>query len=281
MNQLPVFLKFRPAAMLVGLGLLCVASAETEDAGEAKAEKKPVAELSEGRKELTLPGIKVYIKERFVDVDSRVCLDSGMLELIACTKDSKEHEALIAVDAKAAHIHAALLLIGATPGNPAIRKRIDGPNSRWIDMPPRGQGIDAFLVFENEIGVPTEYPIKDFIRRAEDDEFYGITDEEVEAGESKEFPTNTFLFAGSHVFKDGKSEPVYLSDESGNVISLATFGDELLCLPGIHVHSNGGLVWEANSERLPPLDTKVILRLKPQFSTPEVPEEKTTKSTKD
>jgi|AntRauTorckE6833_2_1112554.scaffolds.fasta_scaffold15506_2 hypothetical protein len=261
------------------LGLLCLNPAVAEEAAAGKEPaENPLAELSEGREELKLPGIRVLIKERYVDVDSKVCLDSGMLELIACTKDSKEHESLIAIDAKAAHVHAALLLIGARPGNPATSKRVDGEQVRWIHVPPRGQNIDVFLVLENKEGVPTEYPISHFLTRAEEHEVY-TTEEDEE--KPKEFPTNTFLFAGSHVFKDGESEPVYLSDESGNVISIATFGDELLCLPGFHEHGNEGLVWEIDSEKLPPLGTKVILRLKPQFANAGPPEEKKTNDTKD
>ena len=42
----------------------------------------------------------------------------------------------------------------------------------------------------------------------------------------------------------------YACEYSGNVISISTFGDELLCLPGIHGHANDELAWEVNSEKL-------------------------------
>jgi len=65
------------------------------------------------------------IEERCVDVESSVCLRHGLLELIVCTKGTKEHESIIMIEAKPSHIHTALLLLGAVPGNPAMRKPID------------------------------------------------------------------------------------------------------------------------------------------------------------
>jgi len=54
-----------------------------------------------------------------------------------------------------------------------------------------------------------------------------------------------------------------LANLSGNVISIATFGDELLCLPGVHSHANGLLAWEVDSTDLPAVGSSVILRLRP------------------
>jgi hypothetical protein len=235
--------------------------------GKAEPNAEELIKLSQNREELAMPGMKIMVKKGYIDVDAKVCLTEGMLELIACTKDSKEHEALISVEPKAAHIHAALLLIGAQPGNPAMRKEVeteDGP--RWIDIPPRGQEIDVYLVFNDEEGKLQEYPIKQFIRKGEEDPYDLDVGEpkKKEDKEEKKFPTNTFLFTGSHVFKDGESDPVYLADESGNVISLSTFGDELLALPGVHANNNERLVWGVDSTYLPALETKIILRLKPK-----------------
>jgi hypothetical protein len=212
---------------------------------------------------LELPGLKIRVKERCVDVDATVCLETGMLELIACTKGSKEHEAIISVDAKAAHIHAALLLLGAKPGNPAMRKPVDKEGTRWVDLPPRGGEVDVFLVFKGEDGVMKEHPISDFLIRAADD-FSGNPAPE-EDPKKRRFPTHTFLFAGSHLWKNGDQPPQYLADESGNVLSLATFGDELLCLPGVHANENDGLVWEVDSTHLPAMGKKVLMRLRPKL----------------
>jgi len=234
-------------------------------AGEPQAEE-PQVWISPDRGEIVMPGMRILIKKGCVDVDAKVCLTEGMLELIACTKDSKEHEAIIAIEPRAKHVHAALLLIGAQPGNPAMTREIqtaDGP--RWLDLPPRGQEIDLYLVFKNKAGEMEERPINQFIIRGRDESITGeLEPEDEENREDRAFPTHTFLFVGSRIFKDGKNDPVYLADKSGNVISLATFGDELLCLPGVHGHDNEGLVWAVDPTHLPELDSQVILRLKPK-----------------
>jgi hypothetical protein len=243
--------------------------AKQPELAEKKVEEKakePEVKLSKNREERVMPGMKILVKKGYVDIDAKVCLTDGMLELIACTKDSKEHEALISIEPKAAHIHAALLLVGAQAGNPAMRKEVETPDGpRWFDVEPRGQEVDVYLVFANKAGVMEEHPIKKFLIKGREHLIPGDEEEETEQQKAaRAFPTHTFLFVGSHVFKDGESDPIYLADESGNVISLATFGDEVLALPGVHGHDNEGLVWAVDPTHLPELDTKVILRLKPK-----------------
>lgn len=133
---------------------------------------------------MQFPGVAIDLKERCVDIEVTICLDRGMLELVACTKGGKEHESIVAV---------------------AADKKVD-----------------------------------------------------------LRFPTNTFLFAGSHLMVNGPGPRKYLSDESGHVISIGTFGDELLCLAGVHSHQNGALEWQVNAAGLPSVGTKVTLRLRPK-----------------
>lgn len=230
-------------------------------AGEEPAPApKPASELEAALERLKLPGVKINMKERCVDVESHICLEAGMLELIACTVDSKEHESIIAIDALPKHVHTALLLLGARPGNPAMRKAIDDEGMRWIDIPPQGDPVDVFLVVNDEEGKPVERPISDFLVPSE--EFEGGPAD----GEDAKFPTHTFLFAGSVLHGDGEGPRKYLSDLSGNVISISTFGDEVLCLPGIHSHANGRLAWQVDGTHLPGVGGKVTLRLRPQIA---------------
>jgi hypothetical protein len=72
-----------------------------------------------------------------------------------------------------------------------------------------------------------------------------------------------FLFAGSHLIGQEGTPKTYLADQSGSVISLSTFGDELLCLPQIYGHENHALRWEVNPKHLPQVGTQVLLRIKP------------------
>ena len=45
------------------------------------------------------------------------------------------------------------------------------------------------------------------------------------------------------------------------MISIATFGDELLCLPGTHTKDNDVLMWQVDASKLPQVGSKVMLRL--------------------
>jgi hypothetical protein len=198
---------------------------------------------------LKLPGVKINPDERYVDVDAKVCLREGALELVVCTSGTKEHESIFSVEARPMHVHAALLLIGAKPGNPAGRRKLE--NGGWIDVPPRGGEVDFSVVIINEEGKPNETPIQDFMVSTADP--------------NKKFPTSTFLFAGSRLIPQEEGPRLYLCEQSGNVISLSTFGDELLCLPDVYGHQNGALLWEVVGDKLPKIGSKVILRLRPKF----------------
>lgn len=230
--------------------------ANPEPPADGVAFKPPVTPPAQAIK---LPGLVINVERRSVDVEASVCLEQGALELIACTKDSKEHESIVVVEAKPIHIHTALLLLGARNGNPAMRKPINEEQTRWIDVPPQGDLIDVFLVFKDAQDKVIERPISDFITRSEDHADHpgaGHADAEPAA----RFP-HTFIFAGSHLHGEGKAPRQYLADLSGNVISISTFGDELLCLPAIHSHENGALVWQIDSTHLPKIGSKVTLRL--------------------
>jgi hypothetical protein len=232
----------------------------TNKQGSMKAARKPVK----------LPGMVVdYFEKRCVDLEGTICLDKGLLELIACTKGSKEHESIVAVSARAMHIHMGLLLLGANNGHPAMRKPVDEEKTRWVNVPPRGDSIDVFLVTTNKDGKLIEKPISDFIVRSSGrvDEVDGtviVAPDQTEKRGGKEETSlpHTFIFAGSHLRDNGPGPRQYLADLSGNVISIASFGDELLCLPFHQTQENGALMWQVKPGALPKVGTKITLRLR-------------------
>jgi hypothetical protein len=59
------------------------------------------------------------------------------------------------------------------------------------------------------------------------------------------------------------------------VISIATFGDEVLCLPEVHSSENGALMWSIDSTHLPAVSSKIILRLRPQAKPADKGDKKT------
>ena len=246
------------------LAIVVLLSANLVHADEATAGKP-------ARKPVKLPGIVIDFEKRCVDLEATICLDRGFLELIACVKGSKEHESIVVVSAKVLHIHTALLLLGAKTGNPAMRKQVGEEEKRWVDIPPRGDLIDVLLVTTNKNGKATERPISDFIVRSSErvDEVDGavitaLNQTEKRGHETEARLPHTFLFAGSHLRDNGPGPRQYLADLSGNVISIATFGDELLCLPFHQTQENDALMWRIKRKSLPKVGTKVTLRLRPK-----------------
>ena len=249
------------------LTMFFVALGVVESSSEALSTDRPGAAggstnaaLQAAVEKLKFPGVTINIQERCVDVEGSVCLHRGTLELVACTQGTKEHESIVALAAKPMHLHAALLLLGAKPGSPATRQQLGDQAERWFDVPPSGGPVDVFLVLKDNEGKVVEHPISDFI--APSNKRSGPS---ASADKPAKFPTHTFLFAGSVLDGDGPGPRRYLSDESGNVISLSTFGDEVLCLPAIHSQDAEALLWQVNPANLPAVGSNVTLRLRPQL----------------
>lgn len=269
MPLLTRFLRVTLLALLVsalGGGPTAAAEEKPPRRGNEAAEVRPAnPALEEAIRKLKLPGVTINLEGRFVDIEAVICLDRGMLELVACTKGSKEHESIVAIEARPMHIHTALLLLGTKAGNPAILRPPRGEEQGWINQPPRGGGVEVFLVFPDKAGKLAEHPISRFITRSPA-EAEVRRDDPADQRKDGTFPTHTFLFAGSRLVGDGPDPRRYLSDESGNVISVVTFGDELLCLPEIHSDQKNSLEWQVNAAGLPAVGTQVTLRLRPQAS---------------
>lgn len=263
-------LRLRALALTLSIAGACpaqqsppVASPVGPDAARDAA--PPEASKAEPIPELRFPGLTINARERCIDVDATVCLSEGALELIACNIDGKVHESIVAVEARPSHIHTALLLLGANNGSPANRRPVNEAQTHWVDIPPTGDLIDVFLEFNDAEGKPVERPISDFIRQRNRD---GVDRprNEPEANKAHSIP-HAFIFAGSHLKSHGDGPRSYLADISGHVISICTFGDELLCLPELHSHQQGALTWEIDPTHLPKRDTKVTLRLRVRKSS--------------
>jgi len=105
-------------------------SVSAEDAQPVPLNKNKTVLLDKANNRLLLKG--------------HVCLRRGVLEMFLCGKQTKEHEAIVSLDAKAAVIHAGLLALGAKPGQPVKFS----PQYR----PPQGQKIEIFVSWKDKDG---------------------------------------------------------------------------------------------------------------------------------
>lgn len=202
----------------------------------------------------------------------RVCQRRAPLELFACLKGSKEHESVVAVETDAYVVHAGLLLTGAQPGGPV---RFD-PEF----VPASGTEIEVTLIWVDQDGRRRRARAQDWVRDVAElySMFDGVAanqfDDELNVGDQpaawKEMEY-AWVFAGSQLLKDDRTgEPYYLADAEGELICVSNFPSAVLDVPVRSSDSNAALLFEAFTERIPPLGTPVTLVLTPKLGKPPV-----------
>ena len=95
---------------------------------EPKAKPVPPARDSAKGDELTPLNksgtVQIDLKGKRLLVKSTVVMREGLLEMLVCLKQTKEHESLLSVDAKAQVIHAGLIDRGGSRQPGAVRSRV-------------------------------------------------------------------------------------------------------------------------------------------------------------
>jgi hypothetical protein len=222
------------------LAVGCDQTAQDKPAPSQEEPGKPV----EARK--VPAGKNVFLEvqgdQRRVLVNAMVCLERGPLELLMCRRQSKEHESILTADVDARDIHKALVVAGAEPGKPA---------KYFADkiQPPTGTKIKISIQYEKKGKLVTE-PAKSWVRSLK-------TRKELK---------EDWVFAGSGFAKnafDPKKPDVYLANEDGDLICISNFEDAMLDLPFASPKDNDDLAFEAFTERIPALETKVVVILEP------------------
>ncbi|MHC4885529.1 MAG: hypothetical protein ACYTGH_10635, partial [Planctomycetota bacterium] len=87
----------RPAEIVLALVLALSLTADHGLSAEAvadKSDKKPSG------KTINLPGYSIDLAKREVRMEAEICLDQGILEYLACTPGTFEHESIVVTSAK-------------------------------------------------------------------------------------------------------------------------------------------------------------------------------------
>ena len=188
------------------------------------------------------PGVPLWVdpKKKVVYVDGFICVTKGYLEVFACVKGSKQHESVVAINAKPSQVHTALLAIGAKQGTPVQFQ----PEYK----PPTGNEIDVFVIWKDDKGVEHKVRGQELVR----------------AVKTKKHLEAPWVFAGSGFWHDEQTgQQIYKADQ-GEFICLSNFPSATLDLPIESTNNNENLMFEAFTEKLPPTDTKVRLMLAPK-----------------
>ena len=194
----------------------------------------------EGARRLS-PKFDVWVdpKQGVVIVDGQVSLRRGVLEMFACIRNTKEHESVVTVDTEAFLVHTGLILLGAEPGTPV----------QFVPeyKPPTGPEVEVTATWRDEQGKEHTVRGQEWVRDMR-------TNQEL---------AHPWVFAGSRFWTDEETGKQYYQAEGGDFICVSNFSTAMLDIPVPSSQSNDALEYEAFTERIPPLGTRVRLFLKP------------------
>ena len=221
-----------------------------EQEAERAAEREFVAYLER-------EGVRADRSRGVVEFDGVIAVDCHdpetpdvYLEVVCCTPDTREHEALLVAPVAPSLVHAALLLLGAEPGAPGGWRTEDGA---IVPVPPHGDEVEVAIVTRDHEGAETEHDPAAWIRQAGS----GRTLREVEPG-------CAWVFAGSRL-RQHRGREVYDADGTGQLVGLHTFGSETI--GWTRVESPQAAIdepqWLAHNDALPAIGTPVTVRLRP------------------
>ena len=224
-----------PRWLFGGALLLAAAGLTTFAAFSCRADDPPKGPPEVKRKPI---GNSVFLEvqgdERRVIVAAAVVLREGQLEGLLCRKNTKEHEYILATDADARTIHLALVAAGAKPGSPVQF------SPKFV--PASGSAVKIRLQYDKD-GKTVTVPAREWVRDVK-------THKDLDSD---------WVFGGSRFLADpddARKPPYYLANQ-GDVVCLCNMDTAMLDLPVASPKALDARVWEANTERIPPLETKV------------------------
>lgn len=235
---------------------------------------------------------------------AEVCLREGLLEMLACLKQSKEHESILSVDTKAQIVHAGLLALGVEPGKPVQfvpeYKPASGPKleihltwedeagkihrepaQKWVRNSTKRYWLakldpapaDLKIPVDSELrwdanqhellwyGPMTEAQRDQVLKYSKDARYRKAIEDFFQQTRLKEL-TAGWVFSGSHFYTDKKTGETFYQAESGDLICVANFATATIDLAINSSAQADELMWEAFTDRIPPVGTKVTIEIR-------------------
>ncbi len=189
------------------------------------------------------PGVRIDWSKGEVEVDAKVVLRSGPLELVACSPQTREHESILAISARPMLVFQAMGLVGLEPGSPV---RYDEKTERF--KPATGQRLDINVRFADATGERT-IPIRRWL---------------VDVSTDKPPEGIAWVFAGSRTDENGR----FSADMDGTILCVVDFDSALIALAALHTADNAQLWLRANTPEIPPIGTKCTLLIRSKTTDP-------------
>jgi hypothetical protein len=189
-----------------------------------------------------------------VGIVCEVCLREGPLEQFLCKKGTKEHEAILSVDLDAELVHLAIIAAGGKPGTPT--GFVDPKTEEAKYTPATGSKVNVLVHYKKDGKLHT-HKAQEWI--------WDI---------KKKAPIpHEWVFAGSVFIKNPdnpNAKPVYGAN-SGDIFSISNFPYSTLEFPVSISKDEAQLTYEARTDRIPPLTSKVWVLIE---VPPEAPKKK-------
>lgn len=239
------------AAIAFAMAASLTAAARQADDEDKDAEPLPPVPKANPKSTLIenpdLKGVIIEVlpdKTRRVLLATEVCLREGPLEIFMCKKGTKEHESIVRTEIDALKIHEDLIFAGATSGKPT--QFVNPVTEKAEYKPATGTKINVSVHYTLK-GKTFTHPAQEWIW---------------DAKKKAQFP-HGWVFAGSFVIVDPCTGQKFYGANSGDVISISNFPYSMLEVPVEVSKDDANLVYEARTERIPPLRSKVWVILEP------------------
>ncbi|MEK6233148.1 MAG: YdjY domain-containing protein [Planctomycetales bacterium] len=183
--------------------------------------------------------IWIDLKNKEVVLKGEICRRQCQLEMLVTLKGGKEHESVVAVNTLAKYAHAALLALGARQGKPV--------QFRPKYQPPTGTEIEVLFRWVDSEGKTQEVRGQEWVR-------YTRTQRAMDL---------PFVFAGSEIYKDETTGETRYRAEDGDLICVSNFPTAMCDVPAKSSQGASDLLFEAFSERIPPVKTPITMILRP------------------
>lgn len=214
--------QFRITSLLIAL-LALQAAAFAGEEKEAEEETKPPIRLDK--------------KKKTIEIDGRICLEEGPLELFACAEGGKEHETVVALKGDPWQLHLSLLLLGLKPGG--------GPEYQGDPTKPHGDTVIIEVQWEEDG--------KTIRKRAEDLIF--------DVGAEKPMAHVEWVFVGSRFERDQNGKNYYVANRDRSIVTV--FHDPYTVIDNPLKGGGDDTVYVVNKKAVPPRDTPVVVIMRP------------------
>lgn len=186
-------------------------------------------------------GVRFLRDAKSLEIEGRVNMQKGLVEVFACAPDGKAHESVIVLDCVPSAVHAGLLALGLTPGTPVET----GTAADY--RPPTGDGVEVTVRWTGPRG-------EEITARAED----WIWNEK----EGRSMAHCAWVFAGSFMQSaTGDSEDLtYAANYVKSIVT--TYHDPSSILENPFPDGRDDTVYYANEKAVPPVLTPVTAILR-------------------